>query len=80
MKYYRPTFKKIYPKFLVKIFVWNDGILQIIENEFNSRKDAFDYINQIDYIDAGIKVYNPQSELIHSYHTKYKNNDWELYT
>ena len=79
MKYYRPIFKKIYPKFLVKIFGWNDGNLDVAEKEFNSRKEALDYAAKIDHKDAGVKVYNPQKELIHSHHTKQKNKDWDLY-
>lgn len=79
MKYYRPLFKKIYFKFLVKIFGWNNGNLDVTEKEFNSRKEALDYASNIHDEDIGIKVYNPQEELIHSHHTKIKNKDWDLY-
>lgn len=78
MENFRPKFKRKYPKkYLVKTFEWKNGNLDVTEMEFFSRKEAIHYANQITTDDTSIKVYNPESEVIHSCDTK--NKKWESY-
>ena len=79
MKDLSPKFDKPHSQFLVKVFVWNNGLLNVIEKTFDTMPEAKAYCDSIDYPDANIKIYNEHSVLVRSEHTKGKHHGWDLY-
>lgn len=79
MKDLTPKFDKPHSRFLVKVFVWTNGSLNVIEERFDTKQEAFDYCDSITYPDANIKIYNEHSVLVRSEHTKGKHHGWDLY-
>lgn len=79
MKDLTPKFDKGHSKFLVKVFVWDNGSLTVIEKTFDTKQEAFAYSDSLDYPDASIKIYNEHSVLVRSEHTKGKHHGWDLY-
>jgi hypothetical protein len=70
----------IMSKHKVKTHHWNSGILSVVEHFFDDLEEALLFSNNVD--SHGVKVYNPDDELIHHIPSKVvpdENNQRETY-